>query len=82
MSDQDLQADLMDWNGCAWVESVPDRMHGTPVLLRTRMPADGIIENYDEGVAVDELVEDYGIDKDAVLGVLEFSGRLKQATAA
>jgi uncharacterized protein (DUF433 family) len=82
MADPNLKTDLMDWNNCAWVESVPERMHGTPVLLRSRMPADGVLENFDEGMTVDELVEDYGLEKDAVVGVLQFAGRLKQATAA
>jgi len=82
MNDPNLKTEMMDWNGCSWVESVPDRMHGTPVLLHSRMPADGVLENFDEGMTIDELVDDYGIDKAAVTGVLQFSGRLKQATAA
>ncbi len=82
MPNPELKTELMDWNGCAWVESVPERMHGVPVLLETRMPADGVLENFDDGMSITELVEDYGLQKDAVLGVLHFAGRSVQASAA
>ena len=82
MANVNLKTALQDWNGCEWVESVPERMHGTPVLVNSRMPADGVIENFDEGMSVDELVEDYGLDEPAVVGVLRFARRLEQAHAA
>lgn len=82
MNKPELKTDLMDWNGCMWVESVPDKLGGTPVLVHSRMPVDGVVENFDAGLSVDELVEDYGLDRASVIGVLAFAGRLKQASAA
>lgn len=82
MPNPELQTELLDWNGCEWVESVQGRMHGTPVLVNTRMPADGVVENFDDGITVEQLVKDYGLDKQAVLGALQFAGRLKRIHAA
>ena len=44
----------MDWTGCKWVESVPERMHGVPVLINTRMQADGVVENFDAGLSAEK----------------------------
>ena len=82
MGDPNLVTELHDWNGCEWVESVPERMHGTPVVVNSRMPADGVVENFDEGMSIDELVDDYGLDKTAVLGILQFARRMERANAA
>jgi uncharacterized protein (DUF433 family) len=72
----------MDWTGCQWVESVPERMHGTPVLLGTRMDADGLLQNFDHGMTIEELIEDYGLAEEKVRGVLSFAGRLIISKAA
>ncbi len=72
----------MDWTGCEWVESVPERMHGTPVLVDTRMDADGVVLNFDEGMTVEELADEFGVDAAKVRGVLEFAGRLSTRNAA
>jgi len=81
MYDENLKTELMDWNGCKWVESVPGRVHGTPVVIDSRMPADGVLENFDDGLTIEEL-EEYGITREQIIGILEFSGRLKRAHAA
>ncbi len=77
-----LKTELMDWNGCSWVESVPERMHGTPVVIDSRMDADGVVLNFDEGMSADEIAEEYGVPREAVEVVLVFAGRSTQRTAA
>ncbi len=72
----------MDWTGCKWVESVPDRMHGMPVLIDTRMDADGVVLNFGDGMSVEEIADEFGLDSAMVLGVLEFAGRLHERSAA
>ncbi len=72
----------MDWTGCKWVESVPDRMHGTPVLIDTRMDADGVVLNFDDGMSVEEISEEFGLEPAMVLGVLEFAGRVCERSVA
>ncbi len=63
----------MDWSGCKWVESVPDRMSGTPVLRNTRVDADGLLHNFDDGLSVEELIEEFGLAEESVRGMLEFA---------
>jgi uncharacterized protein (DUF433 family) len=63
----------MDWSGCKWVESVPDWMSGTPVLRNTRVDVDGLLHNFDDGLSVEELIEEFGLDEESVRGVLEFA---------
>jgi uncharacterized protein (DUF433 family) len=72
----------MDWTGCEWVESVPERMHGVPVLVGTRMQADGVLENFDAGLSVKEICYHFFLDEDAVRGVLGFAQRLQMADVA
>ncbi len=72
----------MDWTGCVWVESIPGRMHGTPVVLNSRMDADGVLLNADEGMSAEEIAEEFGSPVEAVMGVLEFARRSDRRTAA
>jgi uncharacterized protein (DUF433 family) len=77
-----LKTELMDWTGCAWVESMPERMHGMPVVVQTRMDADGVLVNFDEGMSASEIAEEFGVEEVKVRGVLQFAGRLAERNAA
>jgi uncharacterized protein (DUF433 family) len=72
----------MDWTGCKWVESVPERLGGAPVLVNTRMQADGVLENFDAGLSVEEICYHFFLDVDTVRGVLGFAGCLQMSDAA
>lgn len=39
----------MDWSDCPLVEVVPGKVSGVPILKGTRLPADTILENYEDG---------------------------------
>ncbi len=41
----------MDWSKCPEVEIKPEVMSGTPVVKGTRVPADAIVENANEGLS-------------------------------
>jgi hypothetical protein len=47
----------IDWSDCPWVEVVPGKVSGAPLLKNTRLPVDAIIGNYDafrdEGLSPD-----------------------------
>jgi len=47
----------MDWTHCPVVESDPEKLGGTPILKGSRMPADGIVENFRDGLPADEIAE-------------------------
>ncbi len=71
----------MDWTGCEWVERVPERMGGVPVVVGSRVQADSVTENFDGGVSVEEIAEMFGLQQNDVRGVLAFAGRLKEVAA-
>ena len=47
----------IDWSECPLVEVKPGVHSGAPVLLGTRMPVDAIVDNFDYGLSVAEIVE-------------------------
>ena len=57
---------LVDWTGYSTVETNPARLSGTPTLKGSRMPAQGIIENYMSGYTPDEVAEIFGLPKEGV----------------
>ena len=67
---------FLDWATCPDVESDPEKLGGTWVLRDTRMPVSLIFENLEDGASVDDIVEWYdGVDRNQVIGVLEFAAR-------
>lgn len=72
---------LMDWTGCEFVERVPGRMSGVPVVIHSRVQADGVLENFDGGVSAEEIADLFDLEERSVRGVLEFAGRLKNVAA-
>lgn len=66
----------MDWTGCAVVESVPGKMSGVPVLRHTRLPADWLLRDFDEGMTIAELDEAFGLDQNDLREMLQFAGRV------
>ena len=57
---------LIDWNGYAMVERNPSKLSGTPILRGSRMPAQGIIENYMSGYSPDEVADLFELPKSGV----------------
>lgn len=72
----------MDWTGCKWVEQVPERLGGVPVVVDSRMQADGVLENFDGGVTPAQIADYFDLELEKVEGVLLFAGRLKRSAAA
>ena len=49
-------------------------MHsGAPVLLGTRMPASAIVDNFDYGVSVAEIVEQFEVPPDRIEAILTYA---------
>jgi len=49
----------MDWSGCNFVEVVPGKHSGDPLIKGTRIPADAIVSNFETGSPVEEISENY-----------------------
>jgi len=50
----------IDWSDCPWVEVVPGKVSGAPLLKNTRLPVEAITGNYDA-------FRDEGLSPDAAL---------------
>ncbi len=63
----------MDWSGCPLVERVPGRLSGQPAVVRSRVRADDLVANREEGA--DWLAENYSLPIGTVRAVLAFHAR-------
>lgn len=65
--------DQIDWSGCPLVEIKPGVQSGAPVLRGTRMPADAIVDNFDYGVSVAEIAEQFEIPAERVEAIVTYA---------
>src|SRR5579864_4737446 len=56
----------IDWSECPLVEIKPGVQSGAPVLRGTRMPVSAIVDNFDYGVSVAEIAEQFDISPERV----------------
>ena len=63
----------IDWSECPLVEVRPGVQSGAPVLLGTRMPVDAIVDNFDYGVSVAEIVEQFEVPPDRIEAILTYA---------
>lgn len=65
----------IDWSQCPVVESVPGKVSGAWVFKGTRTPASVVFENLEDGLTIDEVVEQFPITREQVKALLEFTAR-------
>ena len=65
----------MDWSQCPEVESVPGKVGGAWVFRGTRMPVATVFENLEDGMTIDEIVEQFAVTREQVKAVLDFAAR-------
>jgi len=65
--------ETVDWSECPLVEVKPAVHSGAPVLRGTRMPVSAIIDNFDYGVSVAEIAEQFEIPEDLVEAILTYA---------
>ncbi|MFZ0704300.1 MAG: DUF433 domain-containing protein [Candidatus Korobacteraceae bacterium] len=63
----------IDWSECQLVESKPGVLSGAPVLSGTRMPVDAIVDNFDYGLTIRGIAEQFEIPIDHVHAVLTYA---------
>jgi uncharacterized protein (DUF433 family) len=62
-----------DWSDCPLVEVKPGVQSGVPVLRGTRLPVSAIIDNFDYGVSVAEIAEQFEVAQDKVEAILVYA---------
>jgi uncharacterized protein (DUF433 family) len=63
----------IDWSNCPLVEKKQEVQSGAPVLRGTRMPVNAIVDNFDYGVSVSEIAEQFEVPLDQVEAVLSYA---------
>jgi uncharacterized protein (DUF433 family) len=76
-----MEANLMalDWSQCPAVESVPGKLSGAWVFRGTRMPVAIIFDNLEDGLTIDEIIEQFDVTREQIAAVLDFAARSLEA---
>jgi uncharacterized protein (DUF433 family) len=69
----------LDWSQCPAVESVPGKLSGAWVFRGTRMPVATVFENLEDGLTIDEIIEQFDVTREQITAVLEFAARSLEA---
>ena len=65
--------ETIDWSECPLVEIKLGVQSGAPVLRGTRMPVNAIVDNFDYGVGVAEISEQFEIPPDCIEAILAYA---------
>ena len=65
----------LDWSQCPGVESIPDKLSAAWVFRNSRMPVKLVFENLEDGMTIDEIIEQYDVTRDQVKAVIDFAAR-------
>lgn len=68
-----LGNEQIDWSGCPLVEAKPGVQSGAPILRGTRMPANAIVDNFDHGLSVDEIAEQFELPAESVKAIVTYA---------
>ncbi len=71
----------LDWSQCPAVESIPGKVSGAWVFRGTRMPVATVFENLEDGMTIDEIMEQFDVTREQIKAVLEFAARSLDAPA-
>jgi uncharacterized protein (DUF433 family) len=69
----------LDWTKCAAVESMPGKVSGAWVFRGTRLPVATIFENLEDGLSIEEIMEQFDVTREQVTAVLNFAARSLEA---
>ena len=65
----------LDWSQCPAVESIPGKVSGAWVFTGTRTPVAIVFENLEDGMTIDDVIEQFPVTREQVRAVLEFAAR-------
>jgi uncharacterized protein (DUF433 family) len=63
----------IDWSACPLVEVKPRVQSGAPLLRGTRLPVSAIVDNFDFGLSVAEIAEQFEVSPDSVMAILAYA---------
>jgi uncharacterized protein (DUF433 family) len=63
----------LDWSQCPAVESIPGKVSGARTFRNSRTPVKLVFENLEDGMTIDEIVEQYPVSREEIKAVLDFA---------
>jgi len=69
----------LDWSACPAVESVPGKVSGAWVFRGTRLPVATVFENLEDGLTIDEIIEQFDVTREQINAILDFAARSLEA---
>jgi uncharacterized protein (DUF433 family) len=66
---------MLDWSQCPDVESIPGKLNGAWVCRNSRMAVKLVFENLEDGMTIDEIIEQYDVTREQVKAVIDFAAR-------
>lgn len=66
---------VLDWSQCPAVESVADRMSGAWTFRDSRTPVKLFSENLEDGMTMEEIVDQYPVPAEEIRAVLDFAAQ-------
>jgi uncharacterized protein (DUF433 family) len=72
----------LDWSQCPVVESTPGKVSGAWLFKGTRTPVSIVFENLEDGMTIDEVIEQFPVTREQVEAVLGFAARSLNAPVA
>ena len=72
----------LDWSKCPAVESIPGKVSGAWVFRNSRTPVKLIFENLEDGMTIDEIIEQYPVTRDEITAVLDFVAHTLDSVAS
>lgn len=64
----------IDWLACELIERIPGKVSGRPIVRGTRILPDAIVDSYDVGETIEELVEGFpSLSIDQITRLIEFA---------
>jgi uncharacterized protein (DUF433 family) len=65
----------LDWSQCPAVESIPGRVSGAWTFRNSRTPVQVVFENLEDGMTIEEIMEQFPVSRDEINAVLAFAAR-------
>ena len=62
-----------DWSDCPLVEIIPGKVSGAWVFRNSRTPVKLVFENLEDGMTIDEIIEQYPVSREEIKAVLGFA---------
>ncbi len=65
----------IDWSECSAVESIPGKVSGAWTFRNSRTPVSLVFENLEDGMTIEEIIDQYPVTEDEIKAVLAFAAR-------